>query len=101
VEEVRRVVDPDGREVAFDHGSWLHLAIGRRPEMLEHVDAALAAVALPDHREHDPIAGRERFYARHPVLPTRWLRVIVDFNVAPAPIVTVLVDERDPRKRAR
>ena len=95
------MIDPDGREVVFDYGSWLHLAVGERPEMLDHVDAALAAVVLPNYREHDPIAGRERFYARHPVLPTRWLRVIVDFNLVPAPIVTILVQEHDPRKGTR
>lgn len=101
MDEVRRVVDPDGREVVFDHGSWLHLALGERSELLDHVDAVLAAVALPHHREHDPIAGRERFYTRHPLLPTRWMRVIVDFSEVPAPVVTVLVQERDPRRRAR
>jgi hypothetical protein len=67
--------------------------------VLDHVDAALAAIRLPDHREHDPIAGRERFYARHVVLRSRWLRVIVDFIDIPARVVTVFVQKRNPRAR--
>jgi hypothetical protein len=91
VDEIRRVVDPDGREVVFDFESWLHLAEGPRPHLLDHVDAMLTAVALPHHRAHDPIAARERFYARHLLLPGRWLRVIVDYRETPGRIVTALI----------
>jgi hypothetical protein len=101
VDEIRSVVDPDGREVVFDFESWLHLAVGERPELLEHVDAILATIALPYCREEDPIARRERFYARHLLLRRRWLRVIVDYNEIPARVVTALVQPHDPRRKTR
>jgi len=91
VDEIRRVIDSWGREVAFDYESWLHLALGERPELLDQLEAILAAVAFPIHHTTDPLAGRERFYARHPLLPARWLRVIVDFSEDPARVVTALV----------
>lgn len=87
--------DPDGRLVVFDEGTRLHLSIGR-PDLLDHVDAILAAVARPDHREDDPVPGRERFYRRD-LDPRRWLRVVVDFNDTPAWVVTALVQQNPPR----
>lgn len=92
------MIDPDGREVVFDFETWLHLA-DRRPWLLDHVDAVLAAVAWPHHRAADPTAGRERFYAPHPLLPTRWLRVTVDYEHEPAVVVTAMDDKADPRRR--
>lgn len=92
------MIDPDGREVVLDARCRAHLA-RRRSRLLEHVDAILATVAFPYHRDHDPIGGRERFYARHLLLPDRWLRVIVDFDRCPGRIVTAMVQEHDPRRR--
>jgi hypothetical protein len=100
VDEIRRVVDPDGREVVFDHGTWLHLA-ERRPWLLDYIDAVLAAIALPYHREPDPLAGRERFYTRRLLLPEPWLCVIVDYTEVPAAVVTAFVDDDDPREHHR
>lgn len=94
-------MDPWGREVVFDYESWLHLASGVRPELLDHLDAILAAVALPHHHTHDLLPGRERFYARHVLLPDRWLRVIVDYDEIPGRVVTALVQPGDPRRSAR
>lgn len=85
-EQAQRTVDLDGRAVVFDAGSHLHLALGR-PWMLEHVEAILATVALPDHRAEEPIPGRERFYRRH-LDGHRWLRVVVDFSDVPARVVS-------------
>ncbi len=98
---IGRTTDPDGREVVFDAGTHLHLAQGRRAWLLEHVDAILATVQVPDHRENDPRPGRERFYRQHVLQPRRWLRVVVDFNDDPAWIVTVLVQDHDPRAQPR
>jgi hypothetical protein len=94
----RTVSDPDGREVVFDVGSHLHLAQGRRAWLLDDIDAILRTVAVPDHREDDPRPGRERFYRQSALTPGRWLRVVVDFNDVPAWIVTVLVQDNDPRE---
>lgn len=90
-----RTTDPDGRLVVFDAGSSLHLA-RRRPWLLDHVEVILGAVARPDHRALDPIAGRERFYRQH-IEPDRWLRVVVDFSEDPAWVVTAVVQDNDPR----
>jgi hypothetical protein len=92
-------VDPDGRQVVFDAGSHLHLAQGRRGWLLDHVETILTTVARPDHREDDPRPGRERFYRQHALDPGRWLRVVVDFDDEPGWIVTVLVQDDDPRRR--
>lgn len=96
---VQATVDPEGRRVVFDAGSHLHLAKGRRSWLLEHVDTILATVAQPDCREDDPRPGRERFYRQNALEPERWMRVVVDFNDAPGWVVTVLIQEDDPRAR--
>ena len=97
--EVRPTVDPDGREVVFDAGSQLHLAQGRRAWLLELLDAIMATVELPDHREEDPRPRRERFYRQNVLDPGRWLRVVVDFKDVPGWIVTVLVQGQRPAGR--
>jgi hypothetical protein len=98
--EQQSVVDPDGRQVVFDAGSHLHLAEGRRSWLLDHVEEMLAAVARPEHRDADPRPGRERFYRENAMRPGRWMRVVVDFNQVPGWIVTVLIQDNDPRKQA-
>ena len=89
-------MDPDGRAVVFDAGSYLHVA-RRRPALLEHLDAVLATIANPDFRALDPIPGRERYYRQH-IDSRRWLRVVVDFDDDPGWIVTVAVQTNDPRE---
>lgn len=91
------MVDPDGREVVFDAGSHLHLALSR-PVLLDSVDLLLAAVESPDFREMDPRPGRERFYRRHVLDPMHWLRVVVDFGEVPGWVVTAFAQDVDPRR---
>jgi len=93
----RGVQDPAGRQVVFDAGSHLHLARGHRDWLLDHIEAILATVERPDHHEDDPRPGRERFYRQNALDPGRWLRVVVDFNDEPGWVVTVLVQDDDPR----
>lgn len=97
--EQQSVTDPDGRWVVFDAGSHLHLAEGRRSWLLDHVEEIAATVARPDHREDDPRPGRERFYRQNVLRPKRWMRVVVDFSQDPGWIVTVLVQDNDPREQ--
>jgi hypothetical protein len=92
-----RVTDPEGRAVVFDAGSHLHLAEGRRSWLLDDIDEILIAVQRPDYHEKDPRPGRERFYRENALRPGRWLRVVVDFNEDPGWVVTVLVQDDDPR----
>jgi hypothetical protein len=95
----RSVFDPDGRRVVFDVGSHLHLAQGGRSWLLDHVETILATVERPDHREDDPRPGRERFYRQNALTPGRWMRVVIDWNDAPGWVVTVLVQDDDPRRK--
>jgi hypothetical protein len=94
-----RVRDPAGREVVFDAGSHLHLYARIRKPLLDQVDVILGAIAQPDFREDDPVPGRERFYRADFPAPGTWLRVVVDFNEVPAPVITAFIDEIDPRLR--
>jgi hypothetical protein len=73
----------------------------RRARATGLIDLILGTVSLPDHREDDPRPGRERFYRQNPLNPRRWLRVVVDFNDVPGWIVTVLVQDNDPRRTQR
>jgi len=43
----------------------------------------------------NPMPGRERFYLQH-IFTKCWLRVVVDFNEAPAFIVTAFVQANQP-----
>lgn len=96
-DELARTTDPDGREVIFDERAYDHL-LDRRAVFLNHLDLVLETVARPDHRDLDPIPGRERFYRSNVLGPRRWLRVVVDFSETPGRIVTVLVQYEDPRR---
>jgi hypothetical protein len=86
--------------VVFDAASHLHLAEGHRAWLLDQLEEILATVERPDHRDEDPRPGRERFYRQNVLQPGRWMRVVVDFNADPGWVVTVLVQDRDPRERA-
>ncbi len=89
--------DPDGRVVVFDAESHLHLAKGIRSWLLDHVDIIVGTVERPDYRDDDPRAGRERFYRQDFPIPGQWLRVVVDFEMQPAPVITALIQPNDPR----
>lgn len=63
--------------------------------MAANVGAILDAIERPDLREDDPAPGRERFYRRD-LDPSRWLRVVVDFNDSSAFVVTAFVQHNMP-----
>lgn len=65
------------------------------------VDDQEAKVTDADGREDDPRPGRERFYRQHLLDPGRWLRVVVNFNDDSAQVVTVVVQDDDPREAPR
>jgi hypothetical protein len=93
----RATRDPDGRHVVLDDRAAAHLE-RRRRELLGHMDAILDAISRPDVREDDPAPGRERFYRRD-LDPSRWLRVVVDFNESPAFVVTAFVQHQPPAQK--
>jgi hypothetical protein len=93
----RTITDPDGRVVEFSERSWRHIR-SRRPELLADLRPILAAIQGPDHREHDRIVGRERFYLRHVTEKVRWMTVVVDFNIEPAVVVTAFIQRKNPTR---
>lgn len=93
----RSIRDPDGRVVEFTERSWQHVMI-ERPQLLDDVDAILAAIAGPDHREPDPKVDRERFYRRQITDKVRWLTVVVDFSETPAFIATAFIQRKNPTR---
>jgi hypothetical protein len=88
------VVDPDGRHVVLDDAGWRHI-VDEHGELALLRGAVLATVERPDHRGSDPRPGRERYW-RLGFGPSRWLMVVVDFNAAPARIVTAYGNRKDP-----
>lgn len=91
----RSVKDPDGRLVEFTEWSWQHIMV-ERPQLLHDIDRILAVFESPQFREADPIPGRERFYGRRVTDKVRWLRVVVDFNLAPGFVVTAFIQRKNP-----
>ena len=58
---------PDGVPLVLYADTWSKHVLGPRTghrELRTELDAVLATVAAPDHREADPRDGRERFYKR-------------------------------------
>jgi hypothetical protein len=82
----------DGTRVVLFTDTWHQHILDPREghgELAAHLDAVLATVSRPDHREPDPFERRERFY-KQGVGPSRWLMVVVSFEQDPARIVTAL-----------
>ncbi len=87
-----RTATPDGMAVVLYEDTWREHVLDPptgHPELRSNLDAVMATVATPDHREPDVRAGRERFFKRD-VGPSRWLMVVVSFEQEPARIVTAL-----------
>ena len=83
---------PRGVRVVVFADTWHEHILDPREghgEPAAHLDAVLATVSAPDHREPDPFERRERFY-KQGVGPSGWLMVVVSFEQEPARIVTAL-----------
>ena len=83
---VAETATPDGIRVVLFADTWndhiLDPDVGHA-ELAPHLDAVLATVTAPDHREPDDRPHRERFFKRD-AGPSRWLMVVVDFEAQPA-----------------
>jgi hypothetical protein len=81
----------EGVRVVLFADTWSKHILARtgHPELAIQLDAVLATISFPDHREPDARAHRERFFKEN-VGPSRWLMVVVDFEREPARIVTAL-----------
>ena len=61
----------------------------------------LSTTAQPDYRERRSTTRSEWFYRQNALEPERWMRVVVDFNDIPGWVVTVLIQDDDPRPRVQ
>lgn len=84
----------DGRVVVLTASAWDHIA-SDHPEMTDHRDAILMTASNPEIATDDPRPGRRRHF-RSGIGPSRWLRVVIDFNRQPARIVTAHAHRKEP-----
>jgi hypothetical protein len=96
-----RATDPDGREVVLDASTRLHLVEGRRGWLLEHVDLILVTVSLPDHREDDPAPWPRALLPPEPARPRALAEGGRRLQRRAGWIMTVLVQDKDPRGTQR
>jgi hypothetical protein len=94
VRVLARTVDPYGRVVVLNERGWAHI-LQEHEEMAAHRDAIMTTVSAPEHRQPDPLLGRERYYHRN-LGPSRWLFVVVHCEETPARIVTAYANRKDP-----
>jgi hypothetical protein len=88
-------VSPEGRTVVMTESVWAHV-VARHENMAPHLDAVLRTIRVPDFREADVRAGRERFFGESRG-PQRWLRVVIQFGPGVDHVVTTFGQVTDPR----
>jgi hypothetical protein len=80
------VVDPAGRRVELLDDRWKHI-VARHPEMEALRDAVLRAVTAPTEQLAGRRPGEQWFYLGD-VGPSRWLKVVVNFDAGAGRIIT-------------
>jgi hypothetical protein len=88
---------PRGRAACLLARIWADKITRDHPELADHLDAVVQAVAGPDHVEPDALPARRRFYRRN-VGPSRWLMAVVSYEQQPARIITALANRKDPKR---
>lgn len=86
---------PEGARVVLYEDTWQTHILDRHDEIESHLDAVLAAVHAPEHREPDPKPHRKQFHKQN-AGPSRWLVTVVSFEQEPARIVTAFGRGRAP-----
>ena len=87
--------DPDGRTVRLDTRAWNYVLDGH-PEMVDYQDDVMEVIRLPDYRDNDERAGRQRYFGRRG--PEAWLRVVTEFAGDFDLVVTAFPQSNDPRR---
>lgn len=72
--------------VVLNAATWAHI-VAEHPDMGRFLTEIMITAATPEVVIDDPRPGRRRHF-RKSVGPSRWLRVIVDFDGQPPRIVT-------------
>jgi hypothetical protein len=65
--------------------------------MSEYLEETMTAIEMPDHREPDLQAGRERYSHSREGDPLRWIRVVAEFSGDFDRVVTAFPQSNDPR----
>jgi hypothetical protein len=90
---ISAVTNPEGRRVRLDDVTWNKIMV-EHVEMADKLDAIMATIEMPDHREPDPRPGNERFFRRGG--PQRWIRVVTRIDGNEDKIVTAFPQDNDP-----
>ncbi len=90
--------NPEGHLVQMDDVAWNHV-LDQHVEMSEYLAETMATIKVPDHREPDTQAGRERYFGRGG--PLRWIRVVTKLSGSADRVVTAFPQSNDPRERGR
>ena len=93
---IGEVRNPEGRVVRLERTVWEHV-LDEHPELTDFLADIMSAIANPDHREPDPRAGRERYFAC--AGPLNWIRVVTEFSGGFDRVVTAFPQSNDPRRR--
>jgi len=92
---IAQTQNPEGRTVLLAKDQCDHV-LEQHVEMSGHLAETLRAIGTPDHREPDPRAGRERYFARGG--PLRWIRVVTELHGSVDRLVTAFPQSNDPRE---
>ena len=91
---IAEIRNPEDHLVRMDNVAWNHV-LDQHVEMSEYLADTMATVEMPDRREPDVQAGRERFFRRGG--PLRWIRVVTEFSGDFDRVVTAFPQSNDPR----
>jgi hypothetical protein len=87
--------NPEDHIVQMDDAAWNHV-LDEHVEMTEYLAETMATIKMPQHREPDPRAGRERYFRRGG--PLKWIRVVTEFIGDSDRVVTAFPQSNDPRE---
>ncbi|MBA3245984.1 MAG: hypothetical protein H0T61_12530 [Actinobacteria bacterium] len=89
------VVEPDGRTVVLTEDAWQHIRT-QHPELAPYERAIMETISHPNERTTDVRRGRERYFASGKG-PSRWLRVVVEFDGSSrGEVITAFGQRNDP-----
>lgn len=88
------VIEPDGRTVVLSEDVWQHIR-AQHPELARYERAIMETISHPNERTDDVRPGRERYFASGKG-PSRWLRVVVEFDGTQGEVVTAFGQRNEP-----
>ena len=96
-ESIGETRDPDGKRVVVVARLWQEKVLRDHPELGAHLGDVLRAISDPDHVAPDPSFDNRRHHYLRDIGPSRWLRVVLSYEQAPARLITAFPNRKDPR----